>query len=262
MAPSDKLRIATLGGPGTFAAQAAERFVGDGSLTYLPSAQEEWAALAAGEIGAFVMLAESSTTGFGELARRAASPDFPYYVLAEQEVPYGCLLLAKPSSGPITRILGHGSVAQCKPYLDAHYPGINILTERTSSLDAAAKVAAGDGSLALVGTAQTAAQFGLEVLARDIDGGAVGRYWLVGREPAFAAAPERLIVSARVRGGDALSSAVVQLAEAGFAVESMAAWPTGTAMFEYDYLLRLNGEGEIEAVHAAAPNLRLLSATA
>jgi prephenate dehydratase len=259
---ASNLRIATLGGPATFAAQAAERFVTGGSVTYYPSAGEEWAALARGDIDALVMLAESSRTGFGELARRAAAPDFPYYVLAEETVPYGCLLLARPGSGRITRILGHGSIAQCRPYLDRHYPGVEVVTERTSSLDAAARVAAGDGSLALIGTAQTAAQFGLEVLARDVDGGTVGRYWLVGREASFSDRPRRLILSVRLGPAGDLSRVIASLAAAGFGLESIAAWPTGAALFEYDYLLRLSGEGELGAVRAASAGLRLVGAIA
>src|SRR5579862_3052032 len=171
------MKIGTLGGPTTFAGQAAERFSNRGELTYFQTGAEEWQALAAGEIDGFVMLAESSVTGPGDLMRRAAAPEFPYYVLAEEHVPYGCLLLAKPTSGEIRRILGHGSISQCTAWLDTHYPGVPVEVQESSSLDAAEKVLHGDGSLALVATAGTAEQFRLEIVARDIDGGATGRYW-------------------------------------------------------------------------------------
>lgn len=257
------MRIGALGGPTTFAGQAAERFRDRGELSYFATAQKEWQALQQGAIDAFVMLAESSTTGAADLARRAASPDFPYFVLAEAQVPYGCLLLAKAESGPVRRILGHGSVSQCRAYLDAHYPGIEIEVEQTSSLAAAETVLHGDGSLALVGTASTAEQFGFEVLARDIDAGATGNYCLIGREAAFADQPRTVIVSGRFDGGVELGYAIALLGDAGFSLRTISTWATGSALFAYDYLLAFQGQGGREAVQpiiASAPALRLVGA--
>src|SRR5689334_18991391 len=144
------MRLGVLGGATTFAGQAAEWFRERGELAYFETGAAEWQALASGDIDAFVMLAESSTTGPAELARRAAAPDFPHYVLAEAQVQYGCLLLARPGSREIRTILGHGSVSQCVAFLDSHYPGVPVVVEQTSSLDAAGKVLHGDGTLALV----------------------------------------------------------------------------------------------------------------
>lgn len=253
------MRIGALGGPSTFAGQAAERFRDLGQLTYFERGPDEWTALATGAIDAFVMLAESSVSGPGELARRAAGPDFRYFVLAEVQVPYGCLLLARPDSGPIAKILGHGSIRQCMAYLEAHYPSVPVEVEETSSLEAAQKVFGGDGSLALVGTAATAKQFGLEILAQDIDAGATGNYWLVGDRADFAEQPRTLIVSGRFAGQPDLTVAIGRIASAGFTLRTIAGWPTGRALFEYDYLLSFTGHGRLDEIRHV-PGVRLVGA--
>lgn len=228
-----------------------------GPLRYFPSAREEWAALEDGAIDAFVMLAESSRTGFGELAVRAASPSFGFYVAGEAQVPYACLLLgaSRTRLSGVRAVLGHGSVAQCRAWLDANLPRAEVVVEDTSSLAAAEKVAWGDGTLALVGTAATAAAFGLKVLTRDIDGGVVGNYWLVSREPRFTASPTRLLVSGRF---SSLEDILEHFATSGYALRSVLAVPTGERLFEYDYLLAFVGQGELASVER--PGLRLIGA--
>lgn len=240
----EPLRLGALGGPETFAGQAAARFASLGTIRYFPSGGEEWAALADGSIDAFVMLAESSRTGFGELAVRAASPSFGFYVAGEAQVPYGCLLLAAPGTrlADIRLVAGHGSLAQCRAWLAEHLPAATVSVEATSSLAAAETVARGDGTLALVGTAATAASFGLDVLASDIDGGVAGNYWLVSREPRFSPRPTVVLLSGRL---SAVSDVVNELAAAGFGLRSVLAAPSGRRLFEYDYLLAFSGAGDL-----------------
>ncbi|MFI5267056.1 MAG: prephenate dehydratase domain-containing protein [Chloroflexota bacterium] len=262
------VRLGALGGPETFAGQAAARFASLGPLRYFPSTRDEWAALADGSIDAFVMLAESSRTGFAELAIRAASPSFGFYVAGEAQVPYGCLLLAAPGTAlsDVRVVLGHGSVAQCRPWLAQHLPDAGVVVEDTSSLAAAKKVSSGDGTLALVGTAATAASFGLEVLARDVDGGVVGNYWLISREPRFSPRPTVVLVSGRYCSGEGcatdatfgerlaascaspLGTAIGSLAASGYALRSVLAVPTGERLFQYDHLLAFTGHGELPNV--------------
>jgi prephenate dehydratase len=239
------LRLGALGGPGTFAAQAAERFGQLGPISYFASAREEWQALAEGVIDAFVMLAESSRTGFGELARRAASPDAGFFVMGEAQVPYGCLLLTRPGTrlAEVRRVVGHGSVDQCRAWLEERLAGVEVVQEACSSVEAAAQLGAGE---ALVGTAQTAAAFGLEVLARDIDGGVVGNYWMVSREPRFAERPSTVLASGRL--SDGLSDVIGEFASVGFGLHNLLAVPSGERLFEYDYLLAFTGSGALADV--------------
>jgi len=137
-----------LGGPGTFAAQAAAAFASESEIAWFASAREEWQALTSGAIDAFVMNEEASQTGFGDLAARAASPGAGFFVAAEVQVPYRCALLAKPGTRlvDVRTVLGHGSVQQCQPFFDQYLPDVQISMERTNSLDAARKVVAADGS--------------------------------------------------------------------------------------------------------------------
>jgi prephenate dehydratase len=202
------------------------------------------------------MLAESSRTGFAALAVRAAAPSFPYFVAAEAQVPYGCRLLGRRGTRleDVRLVLGHGSLDQCRPWLEEHLPGVPLST-RGSTLAAAAEVADG---VALVATTATAAAFGFEVLAAEVDGGVVGNYWLVTRKPMFSATPKCVLASGRLPSQGSLTVAAAELADAGFTLRSLLAVPTGEALFEYDYLLALAGQGRLPPMEALG--LRVIGA--
>ncbi|HEY7063573.1 MAG TPA: prephenate dehydratase domain-containing protein [Chloroflexota bacterium] len=261
--------VGALGGPGTFASQAAQHlralYPEWGEVRYAPTGDELWAALAAGRLDVLVQTAETDQGGFSAVHARLAAPDAGVYVIAEAVVPYGCALLAKPGTrlADVRQVLGHGSVQQCRQYLDAHLPRATVTIHGQNSMAAAEEVAAGDGSLALVGTRLTAETYGLAVLATDIDGGSVANFWALARRPDYADVPTRLYVAGRLGGDGALGDVIARLTGLGPRLRTVYARPSGQHLFEYDYVLAFAGAAERRAVEQALtpfPTLRLTGA--
>src|SRR3954470_17432621 len=155
--------VGALGGPGTFASQAAEhlraRYPEWGEIRYAATGDELWTALAAGQLDVLVQTAETDRNGFNAVHARIAAPDGPpLYVIAEAVVPYACALLARPGTrlADVRRVLGHGSLQHWPRDLVRHLPHAEIVVHGENSLAAAREVAEGDGSLAVVGTRITA----------------------------------------------------------------------------------------------------------
>lgn len=269
MAASDTPRVGVLGGPGTFASQAAHGLLELrprlGGITYMPSGPHLWRALEDGGIQKAVITAETTRTGFGGLAGRLVPPVAPFFVNAEIAVPYDCSLLVRPGTTmqDIRRVLGHGSLEQCRPFLAHHLPDAEVVIHQENSLAAAREVAHGDGHLAVVGTAAAGRETGLVELAAGIDEGSLGNFWLVATEPDFSATPDRLVVAGRFPDDGSLTALIASLAAAGFHVRSTYAQASGAALFEYDHLLvfsRAGSLGSVQQALARVKGARLLGA--
>ena len=257
MVTETRLAVGTLGGPGTFAAQATEhlraRHAWLGEVTYYPAMEEGWAALEAGGVDAIVFTAETDQTGFNEVHARVAAPGSRVCVIAEAQVPYACSLLAKPGTRleAIREVIGHGSIRQCRGWLEAHLPEARIVTHGQNSMAAARDVAAGDGTLAVVGTRITGELNGLVELAGNIDAGSLGNWWALALAPRYSERPERLIVAGRFGGDGALGDLIGRLTGLDYRLRTVYARPSGARLFEYDYVLALVGAGERAAVEEA-----------
>jgi prephenate dehydratase len=265
------LVVGALGGPGTFASQAAEhlraRYPEWGEVRYAPTGEELWAALAEGRLDVLVQTAETDRNGFNAVHARIAAPDGPLYVIAEAVVPYACALLARPGTRltDIRRVLGHGSIQQCRQYLDAHLPHAEIVVHGENSMAAAREVAAGDGTLAVVGTRITAELNGLVELATDVDGGSVANFWALATRPCYNDLPTRVVVAGRLGGQGELGTVISDLVGCGQRLRTVYARPTGQHLFEYEYVLTFTGLGVLDLIeHAIAPfpTLRLAGAFA
>jgi prephenate dehydratase len=186
-------------------------------------------------------------------------------VIAEAVVPYGCALLAKPGTrlADVRQVLGHGSVQQCRRFLDEHLPHATVTMHGQNSMVAAEEVAVGDGSLALVGTRITAETYGLTVLGVDIDGGSVANFWALAIQPHYVDVPTRVIVAGRLAGDGELGDVIAHLTGLGPRLRTVYSQPSGQRLFEYDYVLSLTGAGERRAIQQALvpfPTLRLAGA--
>lgn len=265
-------RVATLGGPGTFSHQAASQLLErnpqfGGNLGYFPSVADLWASLLDGRSDA-VIVQEQTSLGWSEAVRLVAPLESALYVNASIAVPFNCSLLVKPGTtlGDIRRIFGHESLRQCQRWLAEHTPGIPTVVHPENSVSAAREVAAGDGSTAVVATLITAQIAGLEPLAEGVDDGAAANWWLVTREPAFAATPGSLLVCARAGTDVGLGALVAALSSVGFDLARIYSQGSGQRLFEYDVVLSLSGVGPLadvqDAVRGADVPARLAGAWA
>lgn len=254
MTTTTRLKVGTLGGPGTFAHQATEhlrkRYPELGDVSYFPAVEDVWEALESGKVDVIVLTEQTSRLGFSEADKRVVTPDSRLYVFAEAVVPYGCSLLVKPGTRleDIRHVYGHGSLRMCQNWLARNLPGIPSSVHEKNSVEAAKEVAAGDGTTAVVGTLITAELTGLVPLARDIDEGASGNWWAISSAPHFSDRPDRLLIAGRFGGDGQLGDAITALAKTGYRLRTVYAQPTGRAIFEYDYLLSFLGSGQLAAV--------------
>lgn len=257
MTDTRRLTVGTLGGPGTFAHQGTLRLeelhpeLGD--ITYLPTMDGVWAALAAGDIDLAVLSEQTSRLGWGEADEVVAPVDAEVYVYAAAVVPYGCSLLVREGTAlaDVDAVYGHGSIRQCRRWLDAHLPGVPATMHEKNSVEAAREVAAGDGTKAVVGTTITAELTGLVPLATGIDEGATGLWWAMSATPRYAEAPDTVIVAARCGGDGELGRLVGAVERAGPGLVTAYSQGTGERLHEYDHLLTFRGPSRLADVHGA-----------
>jgi prephenate dehydratase len=236
--------VATLGGPGTFAGQATRAFTGLlpelGPVRYLPTMDEIWAAVSSGAVDSAVLTSETTNSGLQEIAAHLLAPATELYVNGEVLVPYHCMLLGKPgtSLGRIRLVLGHGSLIHCRGFLAERLPQAEVRMHDQNSLAAAAEVLAGDGDVAVVGTLLAAEKNGLAVLARDVDRGSVGAWWIMSRE--LRVSPRADVVVVAVSG--AVADLLARARAGNMTLRGIAA-VSGGSLFRYDYLVVLSGAG-------------------
>jgi prephenate dehydratase len=270
MALPSGLKLGALGGPNTFGGQAAQRmrelYPEFAEILYFRTAEESMD----GEpppADAACAPEQMRWTGFHPgIHGRVSGPDSRTYVIAEVTHHYHASLLAKPGARPeqIREVQGHtGSITQSETWLRQHLPQARIVIVDTSSHGAAQTVAAGDGSIASVGTPEMGQQFGLVALARDIDDGSVANYWALSPHPLFSDTPTRVLVTGRFGADGALTDVVTGLDQAGYRLRTVSTHPSGEQLYEYDYVLRFLGAGTLGAVRdalARVPRARLAGA--
>lgn len=235
-----------------------------GTVRYLRTMAEIWAAVASGSADSGVLTSETTNSGLEEIARELLGSGTELYVNGEILVPYHCMLLGKPGTrlDQIRLVVGHGSLIHCKAFLAERLPRAEVRRHEQNSLAAAAEVLAGDGDIAVVGTLRSATSNGLEVLARDIDRGSVGAWWIMSREPRMSSRPDVLVLGVSSTAEDALTGLLTGLVSAGLAVSGIAAVGTGR-IFRYDYLVtcrvKTAAVAPVEAL-AGLPGCRLIGA--
>ena len=260
--------VATLGGPGTFAGQATALFLARtpelGPVQYLPTMDEIWAAVSSGAVDSAVLTSETTNTGLAEIAEHLLAPGTGLHVNGEILVPYHCLLLGKPGTklDDIRLVLGHGSLVHCRRFLAEHLPQAEVRMHEKNSLAAAQEVLAADGATAVVGTELSAQSNGLAVLARDVDLGSVGAWWIMSRELRVSPRPDVILIGVSSASGAALGGLLTRAQAAGLTVRSIAAVGTGS-IFSYDYLVAFRAPGASASAAedlAGQPGCRLIGA--
>jgi prephenate dehydratase len=231
--------VGTLGSVLTFAGQATAALLSRrpelGEPAYLPTMDAVVEAVLDGTIDLGVLTSETSRTACTDTVARMLAGD-RLYVVDEILVPYHCALQVKPGTRleQIKHVGGHGSIRQCGDFLRTRLPGVTAAMHRQNSVVAAREVLEGDGSTAVIATEALAAEFGLEILEHDVDGGAVGGWWALSADLRRPDGADHLAL--RIDGAGALAVAMARLDEAGLVVRTVTNQPTGE-LFAYRYLL-------------------------
>jgi hypothetical protein len=168
-------------------------------------------------------------------------------------MPLSCCLYVKKgvATTAVQSIAGHGSILQCSAYLDAHFPGLPRTMHPQNSVEAAQEIARGPGNVALVGS-QTVGRVvdGLDLVAHDIDAGAISNWWAISAVPYFDAEPNQLIVAGRIGPHGTLGRLTHKLHAAGFDLLVAAPFVADRGVAVYDYLLSFSGAGLLSTAAA------------
>jgi len=248
------MRIGTLGGSATFAGAATEairaRHPELSAPHYFKSMEDCWNALASGTVDAIVLGVERT----GQAHHGAAIALRGFYVMDMMALPLSCNLYAKPGTQrqSIRKITGHGSIMQCVPWLEEHFPGVPREMHPLNSVAAAKDVLAGDGTSAVVGSRSlVAAVPELEVVAEGIDDGSLAHWWLVSAEPHFSERPATIVVVGEFGADGRLGGLVAAVQGAGYQLATIAGFPVPHGLSTYQYLARFDGQGESAKIEAA-----------
>jgi prephenate dehydratase len=235
------LRIGTLGSQSTFAGQATAAILeSDHTLcgpVYFASMAEVWRSLEDGVVDRVVLVGETSKTGHTDVAERVLREENAF-VHARALVPYRCALLGVEGSSlaDIREVRGHGSILQCQNFLDRNLPAARRSVHRANSAEAGREVLAGNGTVAVIGTESLASELGLAILAKDVDEGSVGSWWVVGERPGGAIQWDTALLRMTAATGDELVDLVMSLKAKGHRVVSVFAVGCGD-LGRRDYLV-------------------------
>ncbi len=257
------MKLGSLGGAQTFGDQASRelmsRYPEFAEIVYSQTAEEVVDSVLEGRIAAACIPEQMTNTGFHPRDQSlVVKPGSRLHIIAETTHEYHCSLLGKPGAtmSQIKLVIGHtGSVTQSRRWIEKNMPGVAIEIVHTNSRTAAKTVMESDGSIASVGTPGMAGVWGLIALAKDIDEGSVGNYWAISRDPCYSESPTRLVVAGRFIDAceqqGKLSGLICALSACGYVIQTICSQPSGTALFEYDYLIRFRGTGKLADVQAA-----------
>lgn len=165
-------KIAYLGPRGTFCEQAAQQYRGqnDWQLLPLPSIRQVFEAVMTGEAARGIVPIENSYEGAVNQTLDLMTGDHDLQIAGEIIIPVRQNLLIHPQATgeKIDCIWSHGqALAQCQEYLHRNYPEVPV-REVYSTAEAARMVATSGETWAAIATQAAAENYGLKVLAADI----------------------------------------------------------------------------------------------
>lgn len=250
---SPDLVVGTLGSAATFAGEATalmtRRHPRYHEVRYFESLEALWAALETGAVNAIVIGIERT----GQNHEGMPIVQHGYHVHDQLYLPIACNLYVKPGTRAkdVVRITGHGSIHQCKRYLDRHFPSVPREVHALNSVAAARDLLLGDGTVAVVGSRSVPDLVpGLEILAEDIGDGAVSGWWLISREEKLSPLPSTVIVSGTFRPDGELGRLANELSTVGLSLTIAASFASGEVS-TYLYLLTFTGgPADLEEVRA------------
>lgn len=264
------IRIGTIGGIETFAgaiSQALVRVYPEFSVpTYYSTGNNMFAGLASGEVDAVIGAGATTGDGFTVMANLVGRSGSQLYVIAEELLPFNCALLGRAGAklSDVRKYFGGpASITQAESFIAKNLPRAASAV-CSDPLAVAQSVAESDGSLALLGTPSMAKRFSLQILAQNVDGGAVnGAWWVVSSLSMFAARPTILVVTSRLTDEGSMGCMANSLGNAGFSLSTVFPIVSKQRLLEFDCVMRFRGSGTLDEVQSAltrCPGARLAGA--
>lgn len=261
LALEQPLFVACLGPSGTFSEQAALRAFGHGARFVLePGIPEVFRAVAAGSVDFGVVPVENSTEGsvsqtldalaFGATGNALVGGDVR--ICGELSLKIDQQLMGRLDARdvPPRRIVSHAqSLAQCREWLDVHYPGVERVAVQSNS--EAARLAAQSPEILAIGPLLAAEQHGLEIVAANIQDSVFNttRFVVIGRDavPPSGRDKTSLVLSVNNVPG-ALARLLAPMAEAGIDVMRIESRPARERAWEYVFFIDFEGHSDDERI--------------
>lgn len=247
------LTIAYLGPPGTYTETAVSAQFGQFAGTRpLAAIDDVFREVETGEVHYGVVPVENSTEGMVNHTLdcfMACSPEIS--ICAEVELPIHHAFLVHPDiGGPVQRVLSHAqSLAQCRGWLDRHYPGIERLAV-ASNAEAARQVSE-DPNLAAVAGETAAQRYGLKVVSACIEDQPDNktRFLVIGRQNVGVSGRDKtsILVSTRNRPG-ALYRVLEPFHRHGISLSRIETRPARSGDWSYVFFVDFDGHQQDESV--------------
>lgn len=242
------LTVACLGPVGTFSEQAALLAFGHGAVRQLePGIPEVFRAVAAGAAEFGVVPVENSTEGSvtQTLDALAFGGWASLQICGELTLKIEHQLMAQSSLAPIApqEIVSHAqSLAQCREWLDVHYP--SVPRRAVSSNSEAARLAAQNPAVWAIAPLRAAEPYGLAVISANIQDSVFNttRFVVIGCEavPPSGRDKTSLMLSVNNEPG-ALARLLAPLADAGIDVTRVESRPARDRAWEYVFFIDCEG---------------------
>ncbi len=253
------LQVAYLGPEGTFTQAASIKHFGHAAIC-VPQATIDtvFAQVESGECNYGVVPVENSTEGMVSHTLDNFM-DSPLKISGEVEMRISHQLLVAPgvAERDIVRICAHQqALAQCRNWLDRHYP--NIEREAVSSNGEAARLAAANAGVAAVAGEMAAELYRLQTLATHIEDypDNTTRFLVIGREevPPSGRDKTSIIVSSRNKPG-ALFSLLDPFRKAGVSLTRIDTRPSRTEKWAYVFFIEFEGHLQDPGIAAIVTEL-------
>ncbi len=255
------LTIACLGPAGSFSEQAAQKAFGHGGrIAFEPGIREVFRAVACGSVDYGVVPVENSTEGSVSMTLDSLIAG-DVHISGELMLRIDQQLMARTDavSRP-ERIVSHAqSLAQCRDWLDVHYPGVELMAVMSNS--EAARMASESPSIYAIGPALAAERYELEIRSANIQDqpNNTTRFVVIGRDavPPSGRDKTSLLLSIRNEPG-ALASLLAPLAELGIDLSRIESRPARDKAWDYLFFIDIEGHQEdpkvVEAIRRMEPH--------
>jgi chorismate mutase/prephenate dehydratase len=249
------LTIAYLGPSGTYTETAAVKQFGHFARTQaMSSIDEVFREVESDGVHYGVVPVENSTEGMVNHTLDCFM-DSTLNICAEVELPIHHALMVDAGAGdaPIEEIISHSqSLAQCRSWLDAHYPGV-ARTPVNSNAEAAQLVVKQPGKAAIAGK-MAADQYGLRVLASNIEDHADNktRFLVIGKQKVGPCGRDKtsLLVSTRNEPG-ALYQVLGPFHNHGISLSRIETRPAKSGSWSYVFFIDFDGHQVDEQIQEA-----------
>jgi chorismate mutase/prephenate dehydratase len=262
LAQQEPLKVAYLGPEGTFTQQAVHRHFGHSvHALSLPSIDDVFEQVQAGDANFGVVPVENSTQGI-------VSHTLDMFLLSDLKIcgeielrVHQNLLTLATSLEQIERVYSHEqSLSQCKSWLRAHLPGIELIAVGSNS-EAARRVRNAPEAAAIAGR-PAAEVYGLPVLFADIEDHPdnTTRFLVIGRKMFAPSGQDKTTLLLSGHEGPGLLFRLLQpLQEHGVNMTRIESRPSPHGKWAYVFFVDLEGHLEDSNIKAALKDLENVS---